>query len=90
MEAPSWTPALFSGKGTGSATIDMGNEVGRTDQHSGAWRKRLRDRRGVLAVRGAVRRCGMDGLIDSAPLQRVTRMCQSRVRAKAFFALDRT
>ena len=66
MEAPPSTPSLFSGKGTGSATIDMGIEAGRTELHSGAWKKRLGDRRGVLAVKGAVRRCGMDGLIARA------------------------
>ena len=66
LEAPPSTPSLFSGQGTGSATIGLGNEVGWTDHHADAWKKRLGDRRGALAVKGAVRRCGMDGLIDRA------------------------
>ena len=66
VEAPPSTPSLFSGKGTGSATIGMGSGAGWTDHHSGAWKKRLGDRRGGLAVKGAVRRCGMDGLIARA------------------------
>jgi len=52
MEAPPSTPLLFGGKGTVNATIDMGNEAGRTDRHSGAQKKRLGDRRDVLAASG--------------------------------------
>ena len=52
MEAPPSTPSILGEAGTGSATINMDNEAERINQYVRAWKERLGNRRGVLAVRG--------------------------------------
>jgi hypothetical protein len=68
LEAPPWTPSTFGEKGTGSSTIGMGNEAKRTHQFWGAREERPGDRRELLAVGGAVRRCGVDVGLPIGPL----------------------
>jgi hypothetical protein len=68
VEAPLWTPSSFNEMGTDSTTIGMDNEVKRTNQFCGAREKRPGDRRELLAVGGAIRRCGVDVGLPIGPL----------------------
>jgi len=68
VEAPLWTPSSFNEMGTDSTTIGMDNEAKRTNQFCGAREERPGDRRELLAVGGAVRRCGVDVGFPIGPL----------------------
>jgi hypothetical protein len=58
----------FNEMGTDSTTIGMDNEAKRTNQFCGAREERPGDRRELLAVGGAVRRCGVDVGFPIGPL----------------------